>query len=85
MILIISPLEYHIIKTGPDDRKDHPVQHEIQIDLRILSPPFCILLGHQKTHDHPDSDDQAIICKGYSKNGEAFCRMLDGYPQVYKA
>ncbi len=35
--------------------------------------------------DHSDPDDQAVICKGYSKNGEAFCHILDGYPQVYKS
>ena len=85
MILIIPPLEHHIIETGPDDRKDHSIQHEIQIYLRILPPPFSILLGHQKSGDHSDPDDQAVICKGYSKNREAFCHILDGYPQVYKA
>ena len=49
IIFIIIPLKDHIVESGTDNGKNDPIQCKIHIQIRVLSPPFCIRKSHRHT------------------------------------
>ena len=85
MVFVISPLKENIVDPRSDDGKDNPVECEININIRVLSPALRVGLGDQKSHDHTDPDDQPVVCEGDPSDRKALHHMRDRDPEVNEA